>query len=63
MSGHTPWRHKPLSTPEEAERREAARKDLDRELAEYQETTQALTSNEAWVLWLAAERGELYFEE
>lgn len=38
MSGHTPWRSKAPSTPEEAERRENARRELERELAEYYDT-------------------------
>lgn len=38
MSRHTPWRGKAPSTPEEAERRENARRELERELAEYYDT-------------------------
>lgn len=59
MSGHRAFRNKPPSSPEEAERWKKARRELHRELAEYA----VLTDSEAWVLWLAAERGELRIPE
>lgn len=115
MSGHTPWRSKAPSTPEEAERRKNAELELALDLAEgylahedpdalqakldaalglhegdfYEQdedpaplraqfeaarergellTTappedNTITDNVAWVLWLAAERGELHIPE
>jgi hypothetical protein len=38
MSGHRPWRSTPPSTPEQVERREKARRELEAELAEYYDT-------------------------